>query len=147
MQNVPYQLENGLFLEEAGVLLPWFKSLNQITKRGGKPLPIKGKTTQLYWESEKVFGGLNVAVQAMERGSGMFFLNLKSDLLFSSAKEEYFAISIILEKLFGHPHSEGITEGYPWKRWFYGNVCVSLALAERYVDYVAFSVSKDVIVE
>lgn len=46
--------------------------------KGGKPLPEKGKRTQLFWEADAVFDGMNVSVRAMDRGLGIFFLDLKS---------------------------------------------------------------------
>jgi hypothetical protein len=145
MQDVPYQLEEGLFLENSEILLPWFRSLNQISKRGGKPLPEKGKTTQLFWESENVFGGICASILAMEKGCGIFFLSPKNLGSFNSAQEEYKALSAALNKRFGEPHKLGEDEGYPWQRWVWGEVCVNLAIGERFMDYVALSVSKRVI--
>lgn len=145
MTNAPYRLSEGLLLEESGNLLPWFRSLQQITNKGGNPLPEKGKRSQLFWEAEKVFGGLNVSIQAMERGSGIFFLDLRHGRKFECAKEEYEADLEILKGKFGEPTDAGDDEGYPWARWRWGDVCLNLALAERFMDYVALSVSKGVI--
>ena len=120
-------------------------SLHQITKLGGKPLPKKGKVTQLFWDSETVLGGLQVAVQAMAYGTGIFYLTSKKDRSFNSAQEEYASVLVELLDRFGKPHKCGETDGYPWVRWHWGDVCLNLAIGERFVDYVVFSVSKGVI--
>ena len=146
MDEPPYRLSEGLVLEDSGSLLPWFSSLEQITGKGGKPLPEKGKRTRLFWEAEAVFGGMKVSIQAMERGLGIFFLDLKSGEKFESARLEYEAVLQILKAKFGDPVEKGDDDyGYPWVRWRWGEVCLNLALAERFMDYVALSVSKRVI--
>jgi len=146
MNYAPYRLSEGLVLEESGSLLPWFRSLEQLAGKGGKPLPEKGKHTQLFWETDAVFGGMNVSVQAMERGLGIFFLDLKNGEKFESAKLEYEAVLQILKAKFGEPAEAGSDDyGYPWVRWRWGEVCVNLALAERFMDYVALSVSNGVV--
>lgn len=143
MNSVPYGLSKGLLLEESGELLPWFNSLHQITKKGGKPLPAKGRTSQLFWESETVFGGLRVSVQAIQRGSsGIFFLDIKHSKIFESAKDEYeYDVGLLKEK-FGEPVDTGSSDGYPWVRWKWDGVTLNLGVAERFVDYVALSISK-----
>ena len=92
-----------------------------------------------------MFGGVNASIQAMERGSGIFFLDLKHGRKFESAKKEYEAALEVLKGRFGEPTEVGEDEGYPWVRWKWGDVCMNLALAERFMDYVALSVSKGVI--
>lgn len=144
MSGAPYNLSDGLRLEKAGVLLPWFGSLHQITKLGGKPLPEKGKVTQLFWEDEAVLGGLHVSVLAMSQGSGIFFLTPKGRD-FASAQEEFSSIISILSDRLGDSHESGETDGYPWARWRWNDVCLNLAIGERFVDYVALSVSNGVI--
>jgi len=146
MSYAPYRLSEGLVLEESENLLPWFRSLEEITRKGGKPHPEKGKRTQLYWEAETVFGGIKVSIQAMERGLGIFFLDLKNGQQFESAEHEYDAVLQMLKAKFGDPTEVGNDEyGYPWARWRWGEICLSLALAERFMDYVALSVSNGVI--
>lgn len=73
MESVPYKLSEGKYLENSGKVLPWFESFHQITKMGGKPLPEKGKTSQLFWEQETIFDDLVVSIQAMQQGNGIFF--------------------------------------------------------------------------
>lgn len=144
MVDAPYNLSQGLSLEKSGALLPWFQSLHQITKLGGKPLPEKGQVTQLFWEDESVLGGLNASVLAMPKGSGIFFLTQKKRD-FSSAQEEFSALSTILKDRLGAAHESGETEDYPWLRWRWSDVCLNLVIGERFVDYVALSVSNGVI--
>ena len=144
MLDAPYNLTNGLCLEQSGALLPWFQSLHQITKLGGKPSPGKGRVTQLFWEQETVLGGLQVSILAMSRGSGIFFLT-PIDRFFPSAQEEFSSLLLTLNNRLGEPHESGETEGYPWVRWRWGDICLNLAIGERFVDYMALSVSKGVI--
>lgn len=99
----------------------------------------------MYWGAESVFGGINVSIQAIEQGLGIFFLELEHSRKFESAKEEYEADLDILKEKFGNPADVGEDNGYPWARWKWGDVCLNLALAERFMDYVALSVSKGVI--
>ena len=143
--GAPYRLSEGLYLEKSGVLLPWFQSLHQITKIGGKPLPMKGKVTQLFWESESVLEGLEVDIQAMSYGSGLFNLTHKGETSFKSAQDEYESTLAELKSRFGEPHESGAEGAYPWVRWRWEDVCLSLVIGERFVDYVAMSVSKAVV--
>ena len=108
-------------------------------------MPPKGKATQLFWDSETVFGGLHMAVQAMAYGSGIFYLTRKKDRSFNSAQEEYASVLVELKDRFGKSHKSGETDGYPWARWHWGDVCLNIAIGERFVDYVVLSVSKGVI--
>lgn len=144
MLGAPYNLSKGLCLEKSGTLLPWFQSLHQITKLGGKPLPEKGKVTQLFWEEETVLGGLHVSVLAMPHGSGIFYLTPK-DRDFSSAQEEFSFLLSTLSSRLGNAHEPGETDSYPWVRWRWNGICLNLAIGERFVDYVALSVSNGVI--
>lgn len=145
MNNPPYRLSEGLFLEGSGKLLPWYESLHQITKMGGKPFPEKGKATHLVWESDSIFGGLNVSIQANQQGKGIFFIDIKHENKHESVKKEYeSAIQTLKEKL-GEPNESGSNNGYPWVRWRWGKICINITIAERFMDYVAFSISNNVI--
>ncbi len=109
-------------------------------------MPTKGRTSQLFWESETVLGGLRVSVQAMQRGSsGIFFLDIKHPKKFGSAKEEYeYDVGLLKEK-FGEPTKTGSSEGYPWVRWKWDGITLNLGVADRFMEYVAFSLSKGAI--
>lgn len=145
MESVPYKLSEGLYLEGSGQVLPWFKSLHQITIMGGKPLPEKGKTSQLFWEQETIFDDLVVSIQAMQQGNGIFFLQPKNQVQADSAQIEYDQVKSALLSKFGSPTEVGENDGYPFTRWSWGNICMSLTIAERFMDYVSLSVSNGVI--
>lgn len=146
MADLPFHVSDGLFLEQSGILLPWFKRLHEITKKGGKPLPEKGRTTQLFWASESVFGGLQVSVQALPYGSGLFHLTQTSKTDFTSAQHEFSVLLTQLSNRFGEPHeSDDSEQQYPISRWRWGDICLSLLVAERFLDYAALSLSKGVI--
>lgn len=98
MNSIPYQLSDGLFLESSNQLLPWYKNLFQITKKGGKPKHGNGKTTELFWESERVLGDLQVSITAMDRGLGIFFLDIKQEKELASAPEKYNSMLFLLEE-------------------------------------------------
>lgn len=146
MNYVPYRLSEGLVLEKTGKLLPWFRSLAEITRKGGRPYPEKGKRTKLCWEDEIVFGDIKANIEAMEFGLGVFAINIKNEQKFESVKKEYDAILHLLIDKFGTPTELGKNEyGYPWVRWRWGHICLGLAIAERFVDYVYLSVSNKVV--
>ena len=145
MKNIPYQLSEGLFLEASGKLLPWFKSLHQITKKGGKPLPEKGKTSQLFWKNDVVFDGLEVSVRAIQRDEGMFFIDILHGKEFDAVQKEYeFVLSVLVEK-FGGFTETGTNDGHPFSRWRWGNICLNLTIGERFMDYIALSISNGAI--
>jgi hypothetical protein len=81
----------------------------------------------------------------MAYGSGIYHLTYKGGVSFSSAQEEYSFLLSALRERFGEPHASGSTEGYPWVRWRWGDVCLNLTIGERFMDYAALSVSKGVI--
>ena len=146
MQNIPYRLSEGLFLEDSGTLLPWFKSLHQITKKGGKPLVQNKRISKIHWECDSIFDGIESAIEAHESGNGIFFLSIKYDKEFDSVEKEYDCILSVLVKKFGDPYEIGVGDyNYPFSRWRWGDICLSLIIAERFVDYVALSVSNRVI--
>ena len=145
MDNIPYQLSEGLFLEASGKLLPWFKSLHQITKKGGKPLPKKGKASQLFWEKDVIFDGLEVSVRAMQRGEGMFFLDIQHKKEFETVQKEYEFIYGVLAKKFGSSSETGIYDDYPFSRWRWGDICLNLTIGERFIEYIALSISNGAI--
>lgn len=143
MSEAPYKLSEGLWLEKAGLLIPWFSSLGEINGLGGSRLPEKGKASQLFWDNESVLSGLAVAIQAFPRGAGTFHLTRRGTT-FSSAQEEYPATLSELTKRFGQPHETKTENSYPVNRWRWEDICLTLTMGERFMDYVALSVSKGV---
>jgi hypothetical protein len=145
MGNPPYRLSEGLFLEDKGKLLPWYKSLHQLAKKGGKSSPNKSKVTQIAWDSESILGGLKVSIQAYQQGNGIFFIDLKHLTNYESVQKEYESTVETLKEKLGEPNESGFNFGYPWVRWRWGKICINITIAERFMDYVAFSISNDVI--
>ena len=141
MNNIPYQLRDGLYLENTNKLLPWYKSLYQITKNGGQPKHGGGRTVELYWKNEKIFNGMQVSIKAVERDLGLFFIDIKHKKKFSSTKDEFENTLIILTKKFGSPDYNGVKDSYPWSRWEWGNIYVNIQIVERFVDYVSLTIS------
>ena len=146
MNKIPYHLSEGLFLETSGKLLPWYKSLHQLAKKGGKPRHSNGRTSALYWDNEIIFGGLNASIKAMESGEGLFFIQLKLDKKFESSKTvrpEYDYILDTLIQRFGATSETGVNDiKKPFSYWMWGNICLSLQIGDRFVEYVALSVRK-----
>jgi hypothetical protein len=145
MENLPYRLNEGLKLEQSDQIVPWFKSLNQITKRGGKPSPDKGKTQMLVWPSETVFNDISVFVKAMPRNSGIFLLTINHEADFRNAKEEYkYTVNLFTNK-FGQPTEAGVEPEYhyPWCHWNWGAISLKVSITERFVDYVSIALTNE----
>ncbi len=138
MGSVPYGLSEGLFLEDSLKLIPWFNNFRQIQSFWRCLLP---KPAYLYWDSESIFGGLKVSVTAYE--NGLFHIGLKDT--FNHAKHEYEATIEIIKGKLGEPHENGNNEdvyaSYPWVRWTWGSVRINITIAERFMEYVTFSIS------
>ncbi len=81
----------------------------------------------------------------MERGLGIFYLDIIQDKEFTSAQEEYNSTLITLIEKLGKPTSTGTTKGHPWSRWHWGEIYVSITIAERLVDYVSLTISNAVV--
>lgn len=76
-------------------------------------------------------------------GPNAFYLQPEVEA--ASAQEEYEKVLSKLEGLLGKAHSTVFDDGYPWSRWIWGEVAVSLRIAERFTEYVVCMVSKGIL--
>jgi hypothetical protein len=140
--ELPYQLANGIHLERSNVVLPWGASVERLAGIGSPEVHRHKSGTTLLWHGEQVFGGLPVQVGLLP-GAGLdaFYLQTSSEL---SARLEYARLLVDLSGRLGSPHLSVVDDGYPWARWTWGDVRVSLRVAERFTEYVAFMVSRGI---
>ncbi len=141
--DIPFRLSEGLYLEESDQLLPWVPSLHQLTKRGGSPTMVKGGISKIDWKPEIVFGGLKVEIQARMHEYPFFSLMRIRINPYKTTIEEYDANFLELKNIFGLPHELGKTEyDNPWVKWHFEKITISLGIAEHFMDYVTFVISK-----
>lgn len=140
----PFDLADGLLLERSNALLPWGSSIETLTGLGTPEVFRHPSATNICWKDEKVFGGLSVKVDVNgAAGPNVFYL--QPEIETSSAQEEYENLLSTLTALLGKPHSTVIDDGYPWSRWVWDEVAVSLRIAKRFSEYVVCMVSKGIL--
>lgn len=142
--KAPFSLESGLLLERSSTLLPWGCKAETLTTLGHPDVHKHKSTTNITWNNETVFGGLPVQV-AMQgaAGSNAFWLEHKSSV--GSAHAGFAELLAELDSRLGEPHSITTDGGHPWARWAWGDVVVSLRIAERFTEYVSFMVSRGIV--
>ena len=140
--EAPHQLVSGIHLERSRVVLPWGASVDLLSSIGSPEIHRHRSGTSLLWHGERVFGGLPVQVSfASSAIPDSFYLQTSSGL---SAHSEYAKLLADLSGRLGEPHLSVVDCGYPWTRWVWGDVCVSLRVGERFAEYVALIVSKGI---
>jgi len=142
--NVPFKLSEGLLSEKCGVLLPWSSSVQSLMGLGN-PKVTTGKrgAISLSWENEAVLGGLAVRIDmAAAAGPSIFYLTPEHRA--GGVEAEYSQIKTWLEERLGPPHEETTDDGYPWTKWQWGPVRVSVRIGERFTEYVACVISDGV---
>lgn len=135
--NPPFNLGSGLLLERSATLLPWGSTVEALTKLGAPEIYRHPSTTNIAWINEMVFGGLPVRVD-MQGAAGPNAFYCQRTEMAGSVQLEYLELLADLSRRLGPPHSTM----YEWSRWFWGDVAVSLRIAERFGEYVVMMVSK-----
>jgi hypothetical protein len=140
----PFNVEAGLMLERSSTLLPWGSTIEALSNLGSPEIYRHHKTTDISWTEEEVFGGLAVRVDIQgAAGPNAFYLQRNTKAI--SAQAEYSELLAEMTTRLGPPHFTVVEEGYPWSRWVWGNVAVSLRVAEHFTEYVALMVSRGVL--
>jgi hypothetical protein len=142
--DAPFRLSEGLVLERSGVLLPWDAEDDDL-RRLGSPLP---GGPWLVWRYESVLGGLvaDIRVFLSLPRPHTFFLDPNFASLPVSAREVYPDMVSELEERFGPPHASTVDEqlwepeNYPWIRWLWKDVTLSLRIQERFGESIALCV-------
>ncbi len=136
-RRAPFQLERGLFLEKAKVLLPWRASIDILRRSAKSEYPSADRIT-LIWTGETAFGGLPVSISWNTIFPETFFLTL-TDTIGKSAIDGYNVFLPKLVERFGNPQRERADDGRPEAGWSYGSVSLGFFVWDR--DLVTISVS------
>lgn len=62
----PWGLEDGVYFEDAALLLPWGTSIPALTKIGSPEILDRDSSVHLTWRNRRVLGGLEVHAQACQ---------------------------------------------------------------------------------
>jgi hypothetical protein len=140
--QMPFELSLGLKLDSPPLILPWDKELEELKKIGSPRLNKYPEESFITWKGNSVFEGIKADVMYRSGSKNIYWLDINRKKKFLNAKEEYDFVLPQLVERFEKPHYSVIDGGYPWVRWHYNDVRISLRIAERFVEYVSFMVSK-----
>jgi hypothetical protein len=139
------KLTEGLLLESEDLLLPWNANIIQLIEMGSHRIDAHSETTFLVWHKVRVFGGIEVNVKYRSDFPESFELELTPPLCYNSVGEQFDYVEEKLLRSLGEAHvSIGEEDYYPWLRWNYEAVCVSLRTCERFGYYLSFMVKNQV---
>jgi hypothetical protein len=141
--TAPLGLDAGLHLERAQLLLPWGSSIEDLCRIGNPEIYRHSSATNVSWKNETALGGLPVQIDAMS-AAGVNVFYLCGIERAESAEAEYEGLLHELSLRLGSPHSSVIDSGYPWTKWVWGDVGVSLRIGERFTEYVSLMVARGV---
>jgi hypothetical protein len=142
---IPFQLDAGLTLESPEVILPWDRDADELAGTGAPEVVRVSSVTFVTWSGSSVFAGIEADVTFRSDTKNVFWLQPRYAQKFSSIAESYnHVLSQLVERL-GEPHISEVTyDGYPWSKWHYGDIRISLRIAERFTEYLSLMVSKGV---
>jgi hypothetical protein len=141
--NAPFDLELGLRLEASQLMLPWNSNLEDLCRIGSPEVYRHPSAINILWKEEFALGGLPVQVSAMTAsGPNVFYLHATEPA--ASAQAEYAWLLKEASSRLGPPHTSVIDDGYPWSKWLWGEIGVSLRIGERFTEYVSFMVAKGI---
>lgn len=143
--NIPFQLADGLVLDSPMLILPWDKEVADLASIGSPQVEHKSNVTFVNWMGNSVFGGIGADVTFRSDCRNVFWLEPGNKQQFSSVMDAY---NFVLPQLVGHlgePHIVDVSyDGYPWNKWHYGDIRISLRIAERFTEYLSFIISKGI---
>ena len=134
----PFRLAEGIYLEAAGVLLPWAALLKELAEKGNPEILEDNGAKSLIWRDEKCLCGLDAAVLTrLNRKGKMTEAELSTflDGVDVDARENFLRVRTHLEKLLGPSHRETEAMGFPSCQWAFGRVSISLYLFDRFGEY------------
>lgn len=148
----PWRLDEGILLEERGLLLPWLGSREAVAGLGSPERSEVGVTI-LRW-TDHVFGGLPVRVEARfddrEPPDTRYWFN--ADRLYgvwlqrTDMSHEREGARAIYAATWRHlagtlpPVAEIERNGYPCREWHLGSASLYVGVSERFVEVFAMSV-------
>ena len=147
MTVTPFHLDEGLFLERRQVLLPWSKNVEALALVGQPEQNQSHKEIHLSWKQETVLGGLAADIW-FRSGRQLFNIEATIGSNSISARDEYATILAHLTSQISPPHISTFNEDvfgntYPRSVWDFGPVKISLVVGERFMEYVALTVSSE----
>lgn len=137
----PFRLSEGLALDSTHLILPWNAQPEALADIGEPQIQVTSGVAFLTWAEATVFDGIAANVTFRSDCAKVYWLDARSEEPFENAQDKYNFILPQLVSRFGSPHFTESDDLYPWTRWHYGDIRVSLKVAERFTDYVSFMVS------
>ena len=152
----PFRLDEGLYLENTKVLLPWrtpWKALKKIGRPGVYDRPRARGYSEIVWRNRTCLGGLKCTVEAE-----IFYVDAKGpngdktlrnlDIILSEprdARDQFRAAEKHLRRVLGKPTvKKMVSDGYnkyPYSEWSLPNATITLAIGERFVEYFVFTIA------
>lgn len=155
------KLINGLYLEDADILIPWLTPVNelknfgspQIISEGKKPSGFVYKTPYQYfmWK-DRIWSGLACNIQAQLYcepqepkdwiKSNLFqycYIDIKDKNFPSNVQAEYNYLVSYFTNLYGVATHAGFNKDlyrdYPYHFWEFGKIRLSVAMQERFLEF------------
>jgi hypothetical protein len=123
--DFPFRLDEGLFLEGPGQMLPWGASMKAL-KQIGSPEVVNGGSDDLW--SSPVLGGLSSIILRRNQGREMFTIVPSTMDRTKTVEEQYQATLDALTARLGKPHIDEPNRGAPDVAWSYDDVMLVLRI-------------------
>ncbi len=148
---LPHQLEDGIFLEDTGTLLPWNTQLDHLKKIGSPEVRIESDRAVLHWRKRRWLDGLECTISAkfyhdsetrsntQTTAQGLRLVNYHvHSPSEENARESYVRIKDALVQRLGKPTAdyEDYEHGLPLAEWDFEQVLVVLMIFERFGEYL-----------
>ncbi|MGI4874251.1 MAG: hypothetical protein ACRYFX_24090 [Janthinobacterium lividum] len=139
---LPFRLDEGIYFEDSGKLLPWGERLTAIESLD-EPLVTP---TQISWRAKHCFGGQEVAVEVVKNA----YYNTQGIVEFVSFNRNgvdpwqvFATYSGLFNQTIGPP-TQAKDDGYglPTHLWTRGEVQIIVGVGERFAEYAIFSIHK-----
>jgi hypothetical protein len=142
-QKIPYRLKEGIFLEKENTLLPWNASIETLEHTAHPNCTENHRVKSLSWKNDTIFDGLQADIFCQSDYKSEFSIKMRDEL--QSANDTYQFILAEMTKRLGAPHTSTLNKElfgreYPRSQWRYGPVHVSIAIGERFMEFVSFIV-------
>lgn len=154
MPRLPHRLSEGIFFEDAGILLPWNASLKDLRKIGKPKIQKEADKVHLYWQEEHPWlDGLrahfNTTLHDSKYAIGLaksehINQNLSMELInFSTSdgaklpRQEFERVKAHITGVFGQPtfYAEDYKYGLPLAEWHVQEILIVFMVFERFGEY------------
>ncbi|HZK79702.1 MAG TPA: hypothetical protein VFC46_01515 [Humisphaera sp.] len=140
----PYRIDEGVFLEDVKILLPWSATVDELaTLADARRLP-ENDPHAVAWGAHKCFGGLTIIPtrgcdSASRFSDAQTFLLRLPDFEHGTAREMWEPELTYLSCAFGAPYKiEEVCEGFesfPHATWYFGAVRLTHIVQRRFVEF------------